>query len=212
MSSSSTALLGQGEDSERKSKRTNWAWYAVLIFFVLIVVAFVVGASVKHNNEDSEDIGAGIQCPGSPASLHAECKMKFEIPKTSCKDVKDEVERRIQEKDGWKDPKSHPGKYSLVKKEDKATEGTRTTGDGTNYVDKFIFTYADVEGSEKGCIVSACSQSQIMSVYDFSTNYCNMRNLLCGKAEGCKVSKHDLPPAQESFKSCFFHTESQCTR
>jgi hypothetical protein len=42
------------------------------------------------------------------------------------------------------------------------------------------------------CQFTACSESQVTSIGDASTNYCNTRMLLCGKADGCKPVKHQL--------------------
>eukprot|EP00913_Durusdinium_trenchii_P020887 g19625.t1 len=33
---------------------------------------------------------------------------------------------------------------------------------------------------------------KVFSLKDFSTNYCNLRNLYCGSEEGCKPVKHDF--------------------
>jgi len=45
------------------------------------------------------------------------------------------------------------------------------------YTDKQIFTF---QGSASTCTISACSASQGTSLKDFSTNYCDIRNLLVG--------------------------------
>eukprot|EP00439_Symbiodinium_sp_Y106_P080098 s234_g18.t2 len=51
---------------------------------------------------------------------------------------------------------------------------SRLTGD-KKYTDKMIITLADTGGK---CMIMGCSESQVFSFIDFSTNYCNIRNLL----------------------------------
>merc|ERR1712151_1449048 len=63
----------------------------------------------------------------------------------------------------------------------------RLTGD-KRYTDKMIFTFADA-GS--GCTIKGCSESQVTSVLDFSGNFCNLRMLTCGSADGCVPAKTD---------------------
>merc|ERR1712150_276658 len=66
---------------------------------------------------------------------------------------------------------------------------SRTTANG-QYTDKLTYTFQD---KVSGCEVSGCSESQVTSVADFSTNYCNLRMLYCTKDEGCKpVTKDGL--------------------
>ena len=42
------------------------------------------------------------------------------------------------------------------------------------------------------CVVRGCSASQVTSVADFSTNYCNLRMLYCGSKDGCRPVLHDF--------------------
>lgn len=150
--------------------------------------------------------------------IHAKCSKTILIS-SSCKNVQDEVERRIQGKDNWVDPKSKPGKYELIKSisshgGDRSTLAQRTTGDGSNYTDKFLLSYASGEKKDT-CLVSACSESQSTSVYDYSTNFCNFHNLLCSKEEGCKVSKHQWGPSTDVGGRCIncpFHNVKDCRR
>jgi len=60
----------------------------------------------------------------------------------------------------------------------------RVTGNH-HFTDKLIFTFTDYKAIKPTCGIHACSESQIFSVKDFSTNYCNVRNLYCGKEDGC---------------------------
>lgn len=71
---------------------------------------------------------------------------------------------------------------------------TRLTGDG-QFTDKMTFTFADT--SAGGCQVAACSDSQVNSLFDDSTNYCNLRNLYCGTADGCNPVTKDIAYKEE---------------
>merc|ERR1712187_301415 len=62
-------------------------------------------------------------------------------------------------------------------------------------VDKQIFTLTPNVDS---CDIAACSESQGTSMKDFSTNYCDSRNLYCGSADGCKPVLHDFTSTQSS--------------
>lgn len=132
-------------------------------------------------------------CPGSPAWIHASAKVKVNI-KASCQTVLDEMIARVQAQSGeWHDPHNN-GRYRLLAqgKTDPSTlfaNISRTTGNG-KYTDKLGFRFY-VTGTEQ-CGVHACSESQVTSIADFSTNYCNLRNLYCGSAEGCKPVNNDF--------------------
>ncbi len=183
---------------------------------------------------DGELEGTSV-CPGSKSSIHAGCSYVVLFPNVSCTDVREEIVERIKKN---QDPKSHKGKYKIIKDWKNSTLASRTTGDGTNYTDIFKFTYSNLRkensadmivGGNKGCRVTACSESQVMSLSDYSTNYCNLHNLYCqqkktsnglnnilddDKVTPCKKQKHDLKDVVEkiNFLGCPFHNVTQCTR
>lgn len=154
-------------------------------------------------------------CPGSPALLHAACAFTFTIPDHSCHDVQEEVERRLQGLDKWKDPQLG-GKYKLLESH---TKGNRSTlaqhsiaGAGAKERDLLTFAYCSgAKEKSKTCFVSACSQSQQLSLYDVSVNFCNLHNLICGKNKGCKTSRHDFSMVTDiKLIKCPFHNEEKC--
>ena len=51
--------------------------------------------------------------------------------------------------------------------------------------------------------MQACSESQGPSGCDYSTNYCNVRNLYCNSAEGCRVLRHELISKEKYGASCY---------
>jgi len=138
-------------------------------------------------------------CPGSGAWLpHAKTQVAA-TAKASCADVKAEIEARTSGQNGWVDP-HNGGIYSILSSSDAQVATKRTTNPkhsvgGQVYTDKQIFTLA---ANGDSCDISACSESQGASLKDFSTNYCDIRNLYCGSADGCKTVKHDFPSSQSS--------------
>eukprot|EP00933_Yihiella_yeosuensis_P078965 TRINITY_DN9099_c1_g5_i1.p1 TRINITY_DN9099_c1_g5~~TRINITY_DN9099_c1_g5_i1.p1 ORF type:complete len:337 (+),score=86.53 TRINITY_DN9099_c1_g5_i1:94-1104(+) len=129
-------------------------------------------------------------CPGSPSFLHASAKVEA-LASTSCAEVKAEMLGRVaaQASQQWEDP-HNKGTYKVISGAEDADqlEFSRLTGN-KQYTDKMTFTFQDEDGT---CKISGCSESQVFSVADFSTNYCNLRNLYCGSADGCKPVKNDF--------------------
>jgi hypothetical protein len=50
------------------------------------------------------------------------------------------------------------------------------------------------------CQIQVCNENQTYSVADVSTNYRNLKNLLCGKDLGCVPAKNDLRIKETSVK------------
>lgn len=124
-------------------------------------------------------------CPDSEAMVHAWARttVKFDAP---CDTVKDEMLARISGKN-WTDP-HNSGAYALTFLSPFSVAAMRTTGDG-KYTDRLAFAF---EETKKTCEVQGCSASQVTSVIDMSTNYCNLYNLYCGSNVGCPVALTDL--------------------
>eukprot|EP00440_Ansanella_granifera_P060462 gb/GFBE01065535.1/.p1 GENE.gb/GFBE01065535.1/~~gb/GFBE01065535.1/.p1 ORF type:complete len:177 (+),score=58.32 gb/GFBE01065535.1/:1-531(+) len=139
---------------------------------------------------------AAADCPGSPAFMHAKQQVKVEFSENGCKDVRDEMLARIAGKNGWVDPHNR-GTYSLdgPQPSDSFLKVKRLTGD-KKYTDKMLFKF---EGGQGTCQVTACSESQVFSVLDFSTNFCNMHDLYAGSQDGCPVAEKDLKYTETVF-------------
>jgi len=152
----------------------------------------------------SESVEATTYCPGSPSSIHAKCSLTVEFD-NQCSAVMDEVFARLTGHEGWVDP-HHLGTYNLTKKTSEVLEGTRLTGD-RKYTDKFKFSF---EKQDDACIVHSCSESQVFSILDYNTNYCNLRNLYCSAEDGCKVVHNKLVLRKEALGSCSYHDKKSC--
>lgn len=164
---------------------------SLAVVFILFIPRIIMASSV---------------CPSSPASVHAKCAMtvKFDQP---CDMVRREMESRVTSKT-WVDPHNQ-GTYTLSDSSSKGRmEVSRLTGD-KRYTDKMAIEF-DSTGKKGGCTVRACSTSQVTSMLDFSTNYCNLRNLYCNsQADGCPVVRHELT-YQEVYDNCWQRTVAKC--
>jgi hypothetical protein len=143
---------------------------------------------------------AGYQCPGSGSAIHASMKVTS-TASASCSDVQAEIEARAQGKNGFVDP-HNGGIYSVLASQNGLIQTQRTTNPATSvggqlYTDKQTFVLSDTDG---GCKIESCSESQGTSVGDFSTNYCDQKNLYCGSADGCVVVSNDFSHSEDSHK------------
>ncbi|CAE7251079.1 unnamed protein product [Symbiodinium natans] len=179
------------------------------------------GHSLVQRAPSAEHCGlTAAACPGSPvpAGDHSACSesIVFQAP---CASVQQEIEARIRLN---MDRKQLLGNYTLLDSEagacTKASRATNPHADPGPFTDLFGFRYMSA-GSH--CHVLGCSESQVESLCDFSTNFCNMFNLYCSEADGCASVHHDLKYDPEQFGRACDHTalcggyetvKSQCTR
>lgn len=116
----------------------------------------------------------------------------------SCTEVKNEMLARVDgQYDAWHDPHNN-GTYSVISNGD-YLELSRTTAN-LQYTDKMDFTFTDGDNT---CTIEGCSESQVTSVADFSTNYCNLRMLYCSSADGCSPVTYDLTADETSVDPSF---------
>merc|ERR1711871_1148978 len=114
-------------------------------------------------------------CPGSSAWVHAKTQLTVAFTNT-CDEVKAEINRRVKgtQSGSWRDP--HNGGVYTVTSSDASTMSFDHQTGNKKYTDKIKFTFSD---SETGCSIQACSESQVTSVLDMSTNFCNIHDLYC---------------------------------
>jgi len=150
-------------------------------------------------------------CPGSFFFIHAKCKLSVTFS-NDCDAVSSEIAARINGSqlcsvDSWFD-RHNLGTYRETTVTKDFIAGTRVTGCGKHqFIDKFDFT---LSGSGDSCVVSACSESQLLSMVDSSTNFCNLYNLFCGSESGCTSVRHDLSVHKIEYKGCSEHDASKC--
>ena len=124
-----------------------------------------------------------VECPSGTGS-----GMKVvTMASASCADVQAEIEARVAGESSWTDP--HNGGTYTEADFGGTLSASRVTGDGSGFTDHMIFTLSD-DGS--GCKIEACSRSQVPSLFDSGTNYCNLKMLYCGSADGCTPVTHDF--------------------
>jgi len=167
-----------------------------------IILAFL-SLSLSISTCIASSTSSSNSCPGSPAWKHAKCEMKLQFDQ-SCTTVQSEINLRITSP-AWVDP-HNAGTYTQISAQNLTIQGSRQTGDG-KYADLFNFSFFDVADSK--CQVVACSESQVFSIFDFSTNYCNLRNLYCNSADGCVPVKYDLDYTEE-YSNCGQNKEANC--
>jgi len=146
---------------------------------------------------------AAYQCPGGPL-IHASMKVTASAA-ASCSDVEAEITGRAQasQAGSWVDP-HNGGIYALTSSSadgviqvERSTNPGTSVPAGTTYTDKQTFVLS-ADGA--GCKIEACSESQSTSVGDFSTNYCDIRNLYGGSADGYTVVAKDFTHEETSHK------------
>ena len=146
-----------------------------------------------------------MKCPTSPSMMHAGCEVSITFPQSKCDDVIAETTKRVNgQYKSWYDPHNN-GTYTIT--DGSTTDSmslSRVTGD-KKYTDKMIFTYTST--SSGGCDVTACSQSQVTSLLDYATNYCNVHNLYCSD-DSCKP--FTKLTYSESVGKCTDSTVSSC--
>ncbi|CAE7880294.1 VSR7 [Symbiodinium sp. KB8] len=193
-------------------------WTLPLLAWSLPGHAMAIGLKRSFTPEDCGLTDAA--CPGSPVPSgdHAACSESL-VFKASCSSVQEEIEARI----GLNmDRKKLPGNYTLLASETgvctKASRATSPFADPGPFTDLFGFRYV-TDGSD--CHVLACSESQVKSLCDFSTNFCNLFNLYCNEADGCEIVHSNLEHDPAQFDQSCDHTAkcggyetlaAECTR
>jgi len=190
------------------SSFTSSRWIIVIILSCIIALSYTLGTG--HASAVSSK-----SCPGSPALTHAKCDMTIYFPSsfTTCDVVQAEIVARLKGTGGWGDPHNQ-GTYTLLESTSPSpldgssmVRGSRETGDG-KYTDKFGFNLIPSKDGE-GCEMSGCSESQVLSILDMSTNYCNLRSLYCNSSDGCNVVSSELDYT-EKYLNCWQRHAENC--
>ena len=125
-------------------------------------------------------------CPTSGAMIHAGCRVNTQFS-NECSTVQQEMMKRINGQTEpptsnkyWRDPHNN-GTYTLLTQTTELFTLKRVTGDG-KYTDLINFVFGPVDNTQ--CNVFACSESQVTSIADYGTNFCNIHDLYCDEP-GC---------------------------
>jgi hypothetical protein len=132
----------------------------------------------------------------------------------SCEKVIAVIKGRVagQSTGAWHDPHNN-GKYTIDHNSTQEIDLHRLTGKQgqPTYTDKMTFTFETHSDSDYGCKVDACSDSQVLSVTDFNTNYCNLHDLYCFDKE-CHGEESKKLHFKEELLNCVLHTKEDCYR
>jgi len=134
--------------------------------------------------------------------LHASCKIEWTFG-LNCKDTAGKIVGQMKTWAGDDCGTGEKCKYKLVSNDGTTLTATHTTPK-KNYVDdlKFVFT-----SKGQQCQVTGTSSSETWyAVLDYSTNYCNLHNLITGsgldKVSGYKESTSDSVCTQYTSANC----------
>lgn len=135
--------------------------------------------------------------------VHAQTELSISF-QNSCAAVMSEIKIRVAagEAGKWVDP-HNKGKYTIRSNSDTQMALSHLTGNG-KYTDEILLTFT---GSGETCSVAACSESQVFSVLDMSTNYCNIHDLYCADPQ-CNAGAlpgHTKLTYTEDIKTCSSH-------
>jgi len=164
-------------------------------------------ASASPLNRETVDVAGSLKCPGSKAHIYASCQMTTTF-KNACAEVIEEISARVggQKNGTWHDP-HNKGTYTIDTQTATEIDMHRLTGNN-KYTDKQVLSFTtDSDGS---CVMQACSQSQVTSIFDGSTNYCNLHDLYCSD-DGCHVV-HSKLTYHEFYNACAQNDATQCLK
>jgi len=145
----------------------------------------------------TRDVFTGEGCPKTAAQKYTASKILV-IAGATCARVSDEILARAYGNGAgrWMDPHNNGSYIVWEKLKGNVLQTQHHTGNHL-YYDLQMFSLNDIDKNK--CEILACSMSQGTSNNDASTNYCNMRNLLCGSAESCVPVKHDFSYNETKF-------------
>jgi len=142
---------------------------------------------------------------------HASCQLQWEFP-DSCSQVIADIVNQI---DLWKgedlckagtDQVNEKCLYSLVYADDKSIDARHETPE-KHYVDDLFMRFAST--NDGGCHADGFSQSETSyALYDQSTNYCNLHNLV----DGAGLTQTDGFGETTSDDICTQYSTADCDR
>lgn len=142
---------------------------------------------------------AFAEIPKFPAfdMFHANCALDVTYTGQTCSQVYSAMETVIT---NYEAGDAGAGVYAFVdKKQDTYFWVTRETPTH-HYIDDIGFEFTESNGS---CTVTSKSRSETLSVYDYSTNYCNMWNVLNTTGVFANTKVHDCAyPAADPTTTC----------
>jgi hypothetical protein len=120
---------------------------------------------------------------------HAHCAVSAVYPGIACDTVYSEFDSEIR---SWFTGDVSAGVYAITEESPSSFIWSTRTTPVYKFVDDQIF---ELTQTDDACEVVARSRSQTHSIYDFSTNYCNMWNVMntSGGMEDFKIDYNNCP-------------------
>lgn len=146
----------------------------------------------------------GYNCPSSGNPVHAGCEVEVNF-QAGCDVAQAEIHARIngQMTGAWTDP-HNAGNYTMLAETTELMQLQRTTGN-QKYTDKINFLF---KANGDSCNLKACSRSQVFSIGDAGTNFCNIHDLYC---DDDKCHPINRIPFTEKAGKCTEAKASACT-
>ena len=172
-------------------------------FCLKMLIIAVIGVSVLAAALSS----LGLVNTFKPVRAGCVVAIKFS---NSCSEVHQEIGNRVNGQPNlWHDPHNN-GSYAFVGDQNGDNVAfLRTSGSGSKvvYIDSvnFAFTHSS---DDQSCVVRATSDSQVFSILDFGTNFCNINNLYSSDSQ-CRPFKkltytYNVEKCTDSnIKSCY---------
>jgi len=168
-----------------------------MIFSIIFALPADASVTLVPKPADAPDI-----CPGSDSIQHAMAEAEW-VLNNSCDQVRQEIYARVAKENNWIDAHNQGTYANRTATDDESLIAlTRTTGrvmfpgtyENEAFTDKLNLNLVPKDDTQ--CEVYGCSQSQVMSKWDYSTNFCNLQVLVGGTNrtgdDDYKYIYHDL--------------------
>lgn len=159
-------------DSSKSASATSSGSYCLKMFIAVVIGVAVLGAALSK---------FGLFNTFKP--VRAGCVVAINFS-NSCDEVHEEIGNRVNGQPNlWHDPHNN-GSYAFVGDQNGDNVAfLRTSGSGSKvkYTDAVNFAFTS-SPDDQSCLVRATSDSQVFSILDFGTNFCNINNLYSSDA------------------------------
>jgi hypothetical protein len=165
------------DDTNSATRHNKWSSFktvTVILCSLFVLVIVLIASTSAYNSYVTP--------------IRASCNLIIDF-KNSCADVQTEITTRVDgQPTSWHDPHNN-GNYAFTGKDAKKFSLERKSGSASKivYTDSVEFAFQDSLDGDS-CHVVASSNSQVFSILDFGTNFCNMNNLYSSDKE-CRPFK-----------------------
>jgi len=184
-----------------------------MIFSIIFALPADASVTLVPKPADAPDI-----CPGSDSIQHAMAEAEW-VLNNSCDQVRQEIYARVAKENNWIDAHNQGTYANRTATDESLIELTRTTPhvmlemrmhQNVQFEDKLNLKL-EPNSSNTQCTVYGCSESQVMSFFDMSTNFCNLQVLVggtdpSGGNQNYRFVHHDLETdSRKIFSTTSYH-------